>query len=95
MALSGNREGARARLRDIAAGPLRAAPVYLAYAYLALDQPDEALRLLEQAERERDPGILWLSVDPRVDILRGDPRFTALLSRIGLPASLDRPRPAP
>jgi len=31
--------------------------------------------------------ILWLRVDPRVDSVRQDPRFQALLTRIGgLPA---------
>jgi serine/threonine-protein kinase len=95
MALAGDRDAARARLREVREGALYVAPEYLAYPLLALGERDGALTLLEQAEAERNPGILWLAVDPRVDELRGDSRFAALLSRVGLPASLDFPPPAP
>jgi TolB-like protein len=55
-----------------------------AYLRLALGQPEEALNALRRAVSERDPGVLWLAVDPRLDPLRGRPEFSALLTAIGL-----------
>jgi hypothetical protein len=60
-------------------------PEHLAYTYLALGDSDRALTLLERAADQRDPALLWLGVDPRVDPLRGTPRFDALLARLGRP----------
>jgi tetratricopeptide (TPR) repeat protein len=62
---------------------LRHAP--LAYVHAALGDAATAIALLEKAAGERDPDVLWLAVDPRVDALRSDPRFTQLLVRIGVP----------
>jgi serine/threonine protein kinase/Tfp pilus assembly protein PilF len=53
------------------------------YILAALGRTDEALTRLEQAVAERSNRILYLRVDPRVDSLRDQPRFKALLSRIG------------
>jgi TolB-like protein/Tfp pilus assembly protein PilF len=64
-----------------------AAPQDAAYIQAALGLRDEALAGLERAVDQRSSRILWLRVDPRVDSLRQDPRFQALLTRIGgLPA---------
>lgn len=89
MALAGDDAGARAELEKVSQGGLRTRADNRAYALLALGDTDPALALLEQAESERDPGILWLAVDPRTDALRSHPRFVALLERMGLPSSLD------
>jgi hypothetical protein len=35
--------------------------------------------------RDRDPGVLWLAVDPRVDALREDARFKAIVARLRIP----------
>jgi len=59
----------------------------LAYIQLALGDKRKALELFEEAVAERDPSVVWLGVDPRVDELRGDPRFGRLLQSIGLPAA--------
>jgi len=54
-----------------------------AFVLLALGRHDEALALLEEAVNQQSSRLLWLRVDPRVDSVRSDPRFEALLSRIG------------
>jgi len=63
----------------------RYVPQYeMALIYVALGQGDQALELLEQAYRERSSSLVLLKVDPRLDSLRLDPRFTALLEKMGL-----------
>jgi tetratricopeptide (TPR) repeat protein len=84
-ALAGEHALARREVEDLARGALRSHPENLAYTYLALGEPGRAMALLEQAAAERDPSLLWLRVDPRVDPLRGTPRFDALLERLGTP----------
>ena len=49
-----------------------------------LGQADEAFAYLERAVALKSRRILWLKVDPRWDPLRADPRFDALLGRLGL-----------
>ena len=46
---------------------------------------DAAFTWLDRAAEERASFLLHLQWDPRFDPLRGDPRFRALLERIGLP----------
>jgi TolB-like protein/tetratricopeptide (TPR) repeat protein/class 3 adenylate cyclase len=59
-------------------------PVNIALVYNGLGDRDEALSLLERACEERDVRLTLLKVDPRWDSLRGNPRFVAILKRIGL-----------
>ena len=86
-ALSGER-GVRgeleASLREFARDNLHPSHEHIAYVRLALGERDAALDLLQRAVDTRDPAVLWFAVDPRLDDLRSDPRFTALLKRIGL-----------
>jgi len=58
---------------------------YEAYVRLALGERDAALDLLSQAVAAKDRAVLWMGVDPRLDSLRSDPRFQALLTRLGRP----------
>ena len=62
----------------------RVSPDTLAYVYVALGEYDRAFDLLQQAVADRSSGLLWLKVDPRVDAIRHDSRFAALVSRVGL-----------
>jgi len=45
---------------------------------------DDAFRWLDRAYREHDVGMLGLKTDPLLRGLHGDPRFQALLNRMGL-----------
>jgi serine/threonine-protein kinase len=58
---------------------------YEAYVWLALGERDKALDLLSEAVSARDPAVLWIAVDPRLDPVRDDARFRALTSRLGRP----------
>ena len=59
-------------------------PHALAYIYAALGDRDRAFELLSKAFDDRMASVLWLKVDPRVDSLRQDPRYAALVLRLGL-----------
>jgi serine/threonine-protein kinase len=59
-------------------------PVNVALVLSALGEKDEALASLEKGCTERDVRLTILKVDPRWDSLRDDPRFVAILKRIGL-----------
>ena len=60
-------------------------PAHEAHVRLALGEREAALDLLAQAFESRDPAVLWIGVDPRLDPLRTDLRFQALLTRLGRP----------
>jgi Tol biopolymer transport system component len=57
----------------------------IAAVYAALGDSDRAFKWLDHAYEARDGWLIWLAVDPVVDSLRSDERFTELLRRIGLP----------
>ncbi|HET6618009.1 MAG TPA: adenylate/guanylate cyclase domain-containing protein [Gemmatimonadota bacterium] len=57
---------------------------FLAAVYGALGDPDEAFLQLDRAYADRSAGLIYLHLDPLFDSLRDDPRFSALVARIGL-----------
>jgi serine/threonine-protein kinase len=59
-------------------------PYILAEDYAALGEKNLALDWLLKAYEERDDWLVWIKVDPNLDGLRADPRFAALLKRVGL-----------
>jgi hypothetical protein len=52
---------------------------------VGLDQKDEAFQWLDKAYQERSVRLINIAVHPRFASLHSDPRFVALLQRIGLP----------
>jgi adenylate cyclase len=58
--------------------------VTLALNYAIAGDDSEALEWLEKAVEERTPWLPELKIDPNYDGLRSQPRFIALLKRIGL-----------
>jgi DNA-binding winged helix-turn-helix (wHTH) protein len=48
----------------------------------ALGERDQAFQELERAYHERAPALFALAVDPRLDNLRSDPRFTVLRDKV-------------
>ena len=59
-----------------------------AAAYAALDDKDEAFRMLFRMFEERD-GLNYVKTDPRLDSLHSDPRWQVLLRRMNLPTDAD------
>jgi len=61
-------------------------PYTIATVYAGLDDTDKSLELLEQAFQEKSQDASWhIHADLRLDRLRSDPRFQALLRRVKLP----------
>jgi TolB-like protein len=96
-ALSGHPDRARESLRDLeAVTSQRSQPIEardLAYIRLAFGDHGGALDAFDRALEERDPTLVWLGVDPRLDPLRQYPRFTAMLKQLGLPEKTRAPQP--
>ena len=59
-------------------------PYDMAVIYAGLGEKDRAFEWLEKAYAERDEDLLYLKVDPVLDSLRSDQRFTDLMRRVGL-----------
>ena len=57
---------------------------FLALYFAQIGQRDRAFALLHNAVDLRVPIVSYIMVDPRLDPLRGDPRFNALLARLNL-----------
>ena len=56
----------------------------IAALHASLGDVDEAFRWLEIAIEERAAGMILLRVHPRLDPIRKDPRYAALVRRVGL-----------
>jgi adenylate cyclase len=86
-ALTGRTADARKILGDLlhpANGGI-VSPFFIALVYAALGDKDQAFGWLGRSVDERSGSVRYLKVEPRLDPLRSDPRFDALLKRVGLP----------
>ena len=59
-------------------------PVDIAEVHASLGHKERAFALLEKACDTQDPELTRLMIDRRVDAIRSDPRFEAVLRRVGL-----------
>jgi DNA-binding winged helix-turn-helix (wHTH) protein len=50
--------------------------------HTGLDEQELAVAALGEAIEQRDVSLVWIAVEPRLDPLRGDPRFTQLLRKV-------------
>ena len=85
-AVAGETEQARRSLRELEQlqGDKSGAATQLAIVYGLLGETDRAFECLEEAYRCRHTLILLANVQPRMDCLRSDPRFNALLAKLNL-----------
>jgi TolB-like protein/Flp pilus assembly protein TadD len=83
---AGERAKAEQILRDLDDGAKRSyvSPAERAYVYLALGEKEKALDWLERSYEEQDLECSMLKVEPTLDPLRGEPRFQALMKKVGL-----------
>ena len=84
--LAGRTDEARRLLLEIRAQAARgyASPIWSALAHLGLSEVDAAFEWLDRAFEERDGSLILVTASPEFDPLRSDPRFRALLERMGL-----------
>ena len=87
-AAAGDRSNAVAAIAELRqlSGSAYVSPYYLALIHTALGQSADALTELERSHAEQDSTLVTLSIDPRFDPLRDEPRFKALVARMQFPA---------
>jgi TolB-like protein/DNA-binding winged helix-turn-helix (wHTH) protein len=73
--LEGTEEGSQAAYRS---------SLLQALLRLRVDDPAGALEAIEDAYQERDSFLVHAGVDPRLDPLRGEERFQAIVSKLGV-----------
>ena len=85
-AVAGQRAKAQQVLTELHGRSKRSyvSPYFLAVVHAGLGENASALDLLERALQERQPYLILLDVEPVFSKLRAEPRFLALLQRIGL-----------
>ena len=59
-------------------------PIDLARVYFALGSQDTAFAYLDRAYEDRNPGLLAVGLDPADASLAADPRFKAIMKKMGL-----------
>ena len=82
----GNEDASRRALDELIRNNAREAPYQIAQVYAWRGDRDHAFEWLERAYRDRDPGLPYVKLDHFNQSLHGDPRFTALLAKLKLPA---------
>jgi len=87
LAVAGRRDEATTILNELEelSSQKYVAPYFRVLIYTALGEQDQAFEWLEKAYEERSEWLVWLKVDPKLDSLRSDTRFTDLVQRVGLP----------
>jgi len=86
-AAAGKREEAQAmllKLKELAKTKYVDAYV-VAIVYSGLGDRDEALRWLNRGIHERSAGLAFTAADPFYENVRGDPRYQAVIRRLGFP----------
>jgi serine/threonine-protein kinase len=78
---------ARSRLADLQtlAQERYVSPLNIARLHAQVGDRESAFATLEAAFAERSPGLVFLKVDGAWDRIRDDPRFAALVRRVGIP----------
>ena len=60
-------------------------PLYTAFIFAGEGNTDEAFAWFDLACQERSNYMIYLAVEPSLDVIRDDPRYLDLLRRVGLP----------
>ena len=85
-AVAGKETQARKLLADLIAQDGKAeVAFFVALIYTGLNEKEQALKWLERAVDERSGSVRYLKVEVRLKDLREEPRYRALMERVGLP----------
>jgi DNA-binding winged helix-turn-helix (wHTH) protein/Flp pilus assembly protein TadD len=86
QALSGNTGKARKLLKELTERPRRDyVPAFsMALIWIGFGQRDQALECLAKSYQDRSTDMVYSKTEPLLDPVRSDPRFAALLQRMGL-----------
>jgi len=60
-------------------------PTDFADAYALLGRKEETIRYLEESYQKHAPYLVFLQSDPTLDFLHSDPRYRAIVNKMGLP----------
>jgi TolB-like protein len=60
-------------------------PMEFADAYALLGRKEETMRFLEESYQKRSPRLVFLQSDLNFDFLHSDPRYRAIVNKMGLP----------
>jgi hypothetical protein len=87
LALSGKRDEALRILHELLALAKKryVSPFELALLHFALQDIEAGFEWLAKAFQDRSFELISMRVDPRLEFLRGDPRFHNLFDQLGLP----------
>ena len=86
--MTGQPEKALVLLEDWKARLERGEPMFLytiAWIYACLGEKDLALDWLELAYEQHEAVLIFLNIEPDFDSLHDEPRFQALLAKMGFP----------
>jgi len=85
-AVAGQREDAEKMIEKVEAGKVFSGNDYreMALVYVALGKIDMAFAWLEKSHAHHEESLCSIKIDPKMNPLRSDPRFKALLKKIGL-----------
>ena len=86
-AVSGNRAGAERVLRDLKELSTKkyVNAFEIALIYVGLGDKDNAFEWLDKAYQQRSDMLVYLNVDPRLDVIRHEPRFIGLVKKVAPP----------
>jgi hypothetical protein len=91
LALSGDRPGGLEILKKLehdrensSASFGVISPADLGISYAVIGEKERALAWLQKAYRQHDPPLAQVKVEPGLDVLRSDPRYIDLLTKVGL-----------
>ena len=59
-------------------------PFFFALVYAGLNDKEKALEWLEKAYEEKSGSVRYLKMEPRLQNVRNEPRYIALMKKIGL-----------
>jgi adenylate cyclase len=62
-------------------------PYGVALVYASLNDNDKAFECLDKAYEQRSNWLVWLKQDPRWKLIKKDPRYAALVLKVGLPTT--------